>query len=397
MPALAAGSGATPRAKLNCLDETLDKRLQGLEIVLADQPQTIGRDATNSICLPYEKVSRNHARISLHDQDWVLEDLKSTNGVFVNDKPVTHAVLKSGDIISIGDIPFRYTLDQPPPPRSSPVERTMYAGEPGVYAGLLSLKEQQAEERERPPPRRQPKRERELDDEMPHKADRSRLLPRLAVGAAIALALAGGSYGYYRHVQAEQVQAKIRTHEASLKRFIDNYEHEGAFDLAQLQALAAPVDADARLHPGSLGLKELQAKLIFLQFEREFFNLLNTWHLNEAYALILSTEMRIAPLLQGEANAIQQVKGLLQLARIVVDFKAFKQRFPNPLNPATLAPGPQDMLVMQQRKEELAQKKREHNEALTVTYTLFQRLVTDVDENDTRLVNRWKEVLRSKP
>jgi diguanylate cyclase (GGDEF)-like protein len=47
-------------------------------------------------------VSRHHARISFDGTAYWLQDLKSTNGTFVNDEPITEQVLKDGDQIRIG-------------------------------------------------------------------------------------------------------------------------------------------------------------------------------------------------------------------------------------------------------------------------------------------------------
>jgi pSer/pThr/pTyr-binding forkhead associated (FHA) protein len=44
----------------------------------------LGRDTTNDIVLPDAEVSRRHSRMSLSPQGYVLEDLGSTNGTFVN-------------------------------------------------------------------------------------------------------------------------------------------------------------------------------------------------------------------------------------------------------------------------------------------------------------------------
>jgi pSer/pThr/pTyr-binding forkhead associated (FHA) protein len=49
----------------------------------------------------------------------IIEDLNSTNGVFVNGRKVTRQVLSDGDAITIGDTQFRYLarpLHRPPEP-----------------------------------------------------------------------------------------------------------------------------------------------------------------------------------------------------------------------------------------------------------------------------------------
>lgn len=54
------------------------------------------------IVLADEAVSRAHAMVFFDDQGGGVVDLASTNGTFVNDKPLTAAILKAGDRIKFG-------------------------------------------------------------------------------------------------------------------------------------------------------------------------------------------------------------------------------------------------------------------------------------------------------
>lgn len=66
-----------------------------------------GREAENDICIPDSKVSRTHARIEPSEDGYTLTDLGSTNGTFINDKPVEQPVhLRVGDAITIGPARF---------------------------------------------------------------------------------------------------------------------------------------------------------------------------------------------------------------------------------------------------------------------------------------------------
>lgn len=72
---------------------------------------TMGRDASCHVTLPDSSVSHRHARIYHSDGEWYVEDLGSTNGTFVNDRPLTRPiVLRPGDTVSIG----RSTLEARP-------------------------------------------------------------------------------------------------------------------------------------------------------------------------------------------------------------------------------------------------------------------------------------------
>ncbi len=120
---------------------------EGKRIVvpLTLEQYTIGRKDGNTIRLTERNVSRDHARIFKKNGNgkkdpgdaagpgFVVEDLTSYNGVFVNGLRVTHAqTLSHGDLVQIGD--YRIVLqdeapaDAPPPPLSNDVKQTV----PGV-------------------------------------------------------------------------------------------------------------------------------------------------------------------------------------------------------------------------------------------------------------------------
>ena len=73
-----------------------------VEVVLGPQPVTIGRDPEADIVVPSEKASRIHCGIQCWDGDYVIKDLKSRNGTFVNDERIDVAILRSGDAIRVG-------------------------------------------------------------------------------------------------------------------------------------------------------------------------------------------------------------------------------------------------------------------------------------------------------
>jgi len=64
---------------------------------------TIGRANTNLIPLKDAKVSRQHAIIKKTGNEFVIIDLNSSNGIFVNHERVKEHVLGDGDQIQIGD------------------------------------------------------------------------------------------------------------------------------------------------------------------------------------------------------------------------------------------------------------------------------------------------------
>ena len=80
----------------------------GKKYDLAPGVTTIGRDPLATIVLDADSVSRSHARVELIAGETWVADLGSTNGTFVNDRPVERELLKSGDLVKVGDIIFKF-------------------------------------------------------------------------------------------------------------------------------------------------------------------------------------------------------------------------------------------------------------------------------------------------
>ncbi|WP_455521684.1 FhaA domain-containing protein [Senegalimassilia anaerobia] len=80
-------------------------------IDLASARVTLGRESRNDITIPDINVSRTHAEISLSPQGaWVITDLGSTNGTYVNGRAVASQPLNEGDHIAMGSTNFVFTL-----------------------------------------------------------------------------------------------------------------------------------------------------------------------------------------------------------------------------------------------------------------------------------------------
>lgn len=85
----------------------------------------IGRASDNEIVIDDETVSVYHAMITIRQksdnetkQDFIIEDLDSTNGTFVNNKNISRHLLKEGDIIRVGNSRLKFsTKDYTPPPQ----------------------------------------------------------------------------------------------------------------------------------------------------------------------------------------------------------------------------------------------------------------------------------------
>ncbi len=72
---------------------------------------TLGRHPSSTIVIDDARASRSHAAIRANETGFVLHDLDSTNGTFVNNERVTEAELVDGDVIVIGATELVYRVD----------------------------------------------------------------------------------------------------------------------------------------------------------------------------------------------------------------------------------------------------------------------------------------------
>ena len=68
----------------------------------------IGRGQDCDILLDRDAVSRKHARIERVADGWRVRDLGSTNGSYVNDRPIREHELRDGDLVKIGNAIFKF-------------------------------------------------------------------------------------------------------------------------------------------------------------------------------------------------------------------------------------------------------------------------------------------------
>jgi hypothetical protein len=73
---------------------------------------SLGRNTDNDVILADRRVSRSHAQIRAISGRFVIFDLDSTGGTFVNDQRIQRASLYPGDIISLGGVPLVYGQEQ---------------------------------------------------------------------------------------------------------------------------------------------------------------------------------------------------------------------------------------------------------------------------------------------
>lgn len=95
--------------------------VDGEKTIVLDKPVlSIGRRLDNDIVVDDTRVSRAHAQLRLRFGRYVVYDLGSTGGTFVNGIKIEECVLRAGDVISLGGIPLIFGedagSDTPPDP-----------------------------------------------------------------------------------------------------------------------------------------------------------------------------------------------------------------------------------------------------------------------------------------
>jgi type II secretory pathway predicted ATPase ExeA len=96
-------------------------------------PFVIGRSNANELAILDKEVSRRHALIDCIGGVYVVEDLNSKNGIRVNQKRRTRALLRSGDIISFGQVDVVFYLERKHPGKT--ITRSAMEANPHAEAG----------------------------------------------------------------------------------------------------------------------------------------------------------------------------------------------------------------------------------------------------------------------
>ena len=104
-------------------------------------PTTVGRGSDNTITVQVPSVSRNHAKVTLQEDTWVVEDLKSTNGIVINGKRVDKLALKSNDTFRLGVVDFRFIENQTPNDSEQFIDTVQILLASAAYLDILDKKE----------------------------------------------------------------------------------------------------------------------------------------------------------------------------------------------------------------------------------------------------------------
>ena len=90
--------------------------VDGIKVIPLSSPLIrIGRRLENNLVLDDPRVSRTHAELRAINGRYVLFDLNSTGGTYVNGVKITQSVVYPGDVISLAGVNLVYGQKNPPP------------------------------------------------------------------------------------------------------------------------------------------------------------------------------------------------------------------------------------------------------------------------------------------
>lgn len=84
----------------------------GLVLELKNPDLIVGRHSEADLRLPLPDVSRRHCRFFFTGTRWLIQDLKSLNGIYVNDEMIGETTLHNGDTLRIGSYTFSVELPE---------------------------------------------------------------------------------------------------------------------------------------------------------------------------------------------------------------------------------------------------------------------------------------------
>ncbi len=93
-------------AKLVVLNAGMAGRSHELKV----DKTTIGRVEDNSFQIAEPSVSSHHCEILVRGEEIVVKDLNSTNGTFINGQKIIEGVLKTGQVLRVGQIEIRLEI-----------------------------------------------------------------------------------------------------------------------------------------------------------------------------------------------------------------------------------------------------------------------------------------------
>jgi pSer/pThr/pTyr-binding forkhead associated (FHA) protein len=107
---------AKPGDDIGTIPEDAFVIIDGIRVIPLNQAiVNIGRRIENTLVVDDPRVSRTHAQLRAINGRYIIFDLNSTGGTFVNGKRVNQSVVYPGDVISLAGAELIYGQKNPPP------------------------------------------------------------------------------------------------------------------------------------------------------------------------------------------------------------------------------------------------------------------------------------------
>lgn len=421
---LEKGSIHTQNALLICIDDSqLASPQDKAGVVLySRRVETIGRGKENSILLDSASISRQHASISVTNQHWTIRDLGSSNGVFINNRAVTQARLKNGVIIKFGSIPFRFEVDDieggakvsnsQAPHEVDDAGKTMLfrdvraasrlLDDTGVDIAADEIAEQAARKKQKKEGAiglivKAAEKKDEADDGALPKA-KTPVYLRVFYGLCFILLFVAIYVAANTIIQRNALESMRETVNKFVrfevkKNNIENFPAE----MRRISEIKNEIKKLLEKDEKSIDLKRLLGKVIFLQIERNFYEMESVNKHDEARSVIGAARLELQkeiPEIYGDAQDVSEPEAMLRLMEGIVMFNEFAEKYPNPrAKDVVLSRSEFDNLL--KRKEEDAKLSKEINmDILTLPY-LGEML--ELRKQRLRLLDRWQLVFRTNP
>ena len=84
-----------------------------MKLEIGAKPLVLGRGLEADIRIEDDEISRTHCAIWMESKKFLIKDLRSRNGTFVNGKNITEAELQPGDRVRIGHCEFAFETEAP--------------------------------------------------------------------------------------------------------------------------------------------------------------------------------------------------------------------------------------------------------------------------------------------
>jgi len=99
---------------------------KGRELAFTADVLTVGTADQNTVPLQDETVSRRHLEVVRDSRGYLLRDLGSTNGTYLDDAEIREAYLRPGSLVTLGETRFRFRAVQRRVTLSPPAERPFH-------------------------------------------------------------------------------------------------------------------------------------------------------------------------------------------------------------------------------------------------------------------------------